>query len=276
MCAATSRGPSLTLPPQYLNLAWNFTFSPQSATREINPAARLGWCQSSWLSSFGSNTPAHPVNPTVESTQTCYYAYSARIRILAGKNFLANHVSTGYINDGSTMEQRWIAGTFIASTCSSWWPVVRTRTNTSEKERKGQKNRDIETQKNITEIEREKANTNFWRDWTSLFRDIEHLFWKKLSTSFGRNWANKINMLSMTCYWGHVLNISVRGLLKTALGAVLVLAGVPKYSGMVKMSFKHSDFSCLGGGMWCMFGKYKQTRGDVTCSINIENRNRCS
>ena len=178
----TSRGPSPSLPPQYLNLAWNFTFSPQSATPDINPAARLGWRQSSWSSSFGSNTPTHPVNPTVESTQTCCYAYSAINRILAGKNaysclfvelwahpdgksgprmieelqwsilalylfFLANYVSTGYINDGSTMVQRWIAGTFITSTCSSWWPVVRTRTNTPEKERKSQKNRNIETQK---------------------------------------------------------------------------------------------------------------------------------
>jgi len=59
--------------------------------------------------------------------------------------FSAKYVGTGYINNGSMMHQRCIIGTSIASTCSSWWPVARTRTNTPEKERQRQTDRDRKT-----------------------------------------------------------------------------------------------------------------------------------
>jgi len=59
----------------------------------------------------------------------------------------AEYVGTGYINDGSTMDQRCIVGTSIASTCSSWLLLARTCTTASEEERQRQTNRDRETQK---------------------------------------------------------------------------------------------------------------------------------
>jgi len=83
--------------------------------------------------------------------------------------FSAEHVNTGYINDGLTMVQRCIVDISIASTCSSWWSVARTRTTTPQKERLRQtdKNRKL-----FVTIDR---GSNFMWSWTPLFGEIKHV-----------------------------------------------------------------------------------------------------
>jgi hypothetical protein len=77
--------------------------------------------------------------------------------------FSAEHVgTTESYHDGSTMDQLCIVGTSIVSTCSSWWPVARTRITTSVKERQRQ-------------------SCLSWLTGGGIWCELEHLFLEKLS-----------------------------------------------------------------------------------------------